>query len=222
MAKVDFDKYVKEYNSLLNKNLSFFSKDDSYFCRYKADLIKRYSSKVPKTILEFGAGIGRNIPFIKNIYPKSEIYAYDVSEKSLDYLSQSCPYVKIIRDFKNFNGFFDIVFCSVVYHHIPIDERQLTTNEIYNCLVSKGEFFVFEHNPLNPVTRRLVERCPYDEDAVLLSPKKMKSMAKRAGFDNFLVRYYLYFPPALKISFLEKFLLTIPLGGQYMFKAVKK
>ncbi len=222
MSKVDFDEYVKEYDELLNKNLSFFSKDDSYFCRYKADLIKQYSSKNPKRILEFGAGIGRNIPFIKNAYPESEIYAYDVSQKSLDYLEQKHPYAKVIREFKGFENFFDLVFCSVVYHHIPVDERQKATNDIFSSLISGGEFFVFEHNPLNPVTRKLVERCPYDEDAVLLSPGEMKNTAKAAGFNDFSVKYYLYFPPALKISFLEKFLRTLPLGGQYMLKAIKR
>ena len=221
MGKVNFDEYVQEYEKLLNKNLSFFSKDDSYFCRYKAELLKKYSYVNPKKILEFGAGIGRNIPYVKNIYPDAEIYAYDVSQKSLDYLSSKYPYAKIVRDFSGFEESFDMVFCSVVYHHVPAEERDKATKDIYKSLKKNGELFVFEHNPINPVTRKLVERCPYDEDAVLISPKEMKNMASNAGFSDFSVKYYLYFPPVLKISFLEKFLYWLPLGGQYMLKAVK-
>lgn len=221
MAQVNFDDYVKEYDKLLNKNLSFFSKDDSYFCKYKIDLLKQNSSKKPKRILEFGAGIGRNIPFLKSAYPESEIYAYDVSWKSLDYLSEKYPYVKVIRDFCGFKDFFDLVFCSVVYHHIPVSQRLQATKDIYASLEKGGELFVFEHNPLNPVTRKLVERCPYDEDAVLLSPKELKLMASSAGFEDFSVKYYLYFPPSLRLSFLERILRKIPFGGQYMLRALK-
>ncbi|GAB4029138.1 MAG: class I SAM-dependent methyltransferase [Elusimicrobiota bacterium] len=221
MVKVDFDEYVREYDKLLNKNLSFFSKDDSYFCRYKAQLIKRYSRHKPAKILEFGAGIGRNIPFIREIFPESEIFAYDVSQKSLDYLAAKYPYVRIIREFSGFSESFDLVFCSVVYHHIPVLERQKATDDIYEALRKGGEFFVFEHNPLNPVTRKLVERCPYDEDAVLLGPKEMKAMASSSGFSSFMVRYYLYFPPALRLSMIERFFYLLPFGGQYMLRAEK-
>lgn len=221
MARVDFDEYVREYDRLLNKNLSFFSRDDSYFCRYKAQLIKKYSRHKPSKILEFGAGIGRNIPFIKEIFPESEIFAYDVSQKSLDYLASKYPYAGIIRDFSGFRESFDLVFCSVVYHHIPVADRQKATDGIYKSLKKGGELFIFEHNPLNPVTRKLVERCPYDEDAVLLGPRDMKAMASASGFSSFMVRYYLYFPPALGLSMFEKFLYLLPLGGQYMLKAEK-
>lgn len=219
---MDFDEYVNEYEKILNENLSFFSRDDSYFCKYKADLMAEYSKNKPKKILEFGAGIGRNIPFIKHVFPESEIYAYDVSQKSLDYLSSKYPYAKVIREFGHQENEFDLILCSVVYHHIAVSQRDSITKSIYRAMRSGGEFFVFEHNPVNPVTRKIVERCPYDEDAVLIGPKELKRVAEKAGFSSFLVRYYLYLPPALKISFMEKFFRLLPLGGQYMLKAEKK
>jgi hypothetical protein len=41
----------------------------------------------------------------------------------------------------------------------------------YSRLKEDGHFIIFEHNPINPVTRHLVKNCPFDADAVLLSTK---------------------------------------------------
>ena len=41
-------------------------------------------------------------------------------------------------------------------------------------LKNDGQLIIFEHNPLNPITRKIVKECEYDEDAILLTPKKNK------------------------------------------------
>ena len=35
-------------------------------------------------------------------------------------------------------------------------------------LSEKGNIFITEHNPYNPVTRKIVSECAYDKDAILL------------------------------------------------------
>jgi hypothetical protein len=76
--------------------------------------------------------------------------------------------------------------------------------------------FVFEHNPYNPVTRRLVNTCPFDADAVLLARAETVSLLKAAGLEPSAAAYCLFFPQMLAaLRPLEAWLGWLPLGGQY-------
>jgi hypothetical protein len=80
-----------------------------------------------------------------------------------------------------------------------------------------GCIAVFEHNPINPVTRRLVADCAFDEDAVLLSLRETRDLLTReTGLSVRDSGYSLFFPhPLRRLRFLEAILRWLPLGGQY-------
>jgi hypothetical protein len=76
--------------------------------------------------------------------------------------------------------------------------------------------FVFEHNPLNPLTRHAVNTCPFDENAHLIRAPVMRRRALDAGFDRAEVKYRIFFPHALRgLRPLESKLTWLPLGAQY-------
>ena len=85
-----------------------------------------------------------------------------------------------------------------------------------------GAAIVIEHNPLNPVTRLIVSRCAFDNDAVLLGCGKSRRLLAEAGT---LVagRRYIGFSPyrhAL-VERVERALGWLPAGAQYCVWGIK-
>ena len=218
--KVDFDEYADDYEQLLKDQLKFFNEDRSYFSKYKIDLVKKECIKnliKPKKILEFGCGIGLNIPFIEKGFPDSKIYVSDISNKSLKYVNKKYKKVKVLNDNDIEKYKYDFIFVAGVIHHIHPKLRNDVIKRLLFILKPEGSLFVFEHNPYNPVTRHMVNTCPFDEDAVLIKMKDMKSdFLKNSAFKVKSSGYCLYFPERFKfMNGLENILKYIPLGGQY-------
>ena len=94
--------------------------------------------------------------------------------------------------------------------------------EIRRVLKPSGLLFVFEHNPLNPLTRHAVDTCPFDENAVLIRAPKMRRRVLDAAFADATINYRIFFPHALRgLRGLEPRLTWLPLGAQYYVRASK-
>lgn len=222
--RVNFDKYTNDYNLLLQERTGFFSRNDEYFARYKVELLKSRLARPVNKILEYGCGIGRNIPLIREAFPNADIIGTDIASETLDFARTQIPDVEFIveGDSTSNLGQFDLIFVAGVFHHIPVAERACVSNLLFHRLNSLGNLFVFEHNPYNPVTRRIVSTCPYDEDAVLLQPKELREHLRQAGFKESHTEYCLFIPPNLtKLRWLEHRLGWLPLGGQYFVHVSK-
>lgn len=218
--KVDFDDHKDNYNNLLRESVGFFSEDEAYFARYKTEIVRKAAAAKPTRILEYGCGIGRNIPFLLEAFPSSEIEGSDIAPESLSIAKKNNPGINFFLEDDNWSGDpFDLVFVASVYHHIPLKERDAVTRMLFSRLKPGGEVCIFEHNPYNPITRRIVSRCPYDADAVLLRPSELKSMLRRASFEVAGASYCLFVPPAFsRLAWLESRLGWLPLGGQYWIR----
>ncbi len=221
--KVDFDEHTENYNKLLRESVGFFSENDAYFARYKVELVHKAIPAPPARILEYGCGIGRNIPFLKQYFPDAVIEGSDVSPASLDMARQEHPDNTFFLEDGSYEGEgYDLIFVASVYHHIPPAERQAATNSLARRLKPGGSVYVFEHNPYNPVTRRIVNNCIYDADAVLLKPAELKSLIRKADLDLTALAYCLFIPPKLSaLIWMEKHLGWLPLGGQYWVCATR-
>jgi SAM-dependent methyltransferase len=219
--KVDFNAYTQDYNRLLNESTRFFSSSEEYFAAYKVDEVKRALRAPVGRILEFGCGIGRNIPFLHQAYPQAEIVGTDVSAASLEQAAMENPEHRFFEESPDLEiGGFDLIFVAGVFHHIPPSDRSQVTRLLMSRLNPAGSVCIFEHNPYNPVTRRIVSTCPYDADAVLLKPRELHGLLETAGFDVAAQRYCLFVPPKLgALRSLERWLTWLPLGGQYWIHA---
>ena len=221
--KIDFDDYASDYKDLMDQQTSFFEDGSEYFAEYKIRLMSEQIKSTPKKILDFGCGVGSSLRFIKSYFPDSDVYGYDVSEKSIEIAKTKNSGIKFlsIGDLENYKDQFDLIFSACVFHHIAPLEREGAMRSIKSLLNSVGEVFIFEHNQFNLVTQYMVNTCPFDEDAILLRPKEFKELFLKSGISFDYAKYCLLFPKQLDfLRGFEKYVCKIPLGGQYFVHGV--
>jgi len=224
--KVDFDIYADKYDDVLSKELEFFGEENSYFAEYKIKIVKDSINYKPKSILEYGCGIGRNIKFLSEYFPEAKVTGCDISAKSIEIASEKNPGVNFFlinpENISSHQEKYDLIFISCVFHHIEPLYRNSSMKNVFNLLESAGHLFFFEHNPYNPLTLKIVRDCVWDKDAILLTPSESITLIKSTGLTVIQKQYSVFFPAFLKfLRPLEKFLSFIPIGGQYYLHAQK-
>jgi SAM-dependent methyltransferase len=114
-------------------------------------------------------------------------------------------------------GSFDLVFAVCVLHHVPPGgRRDAVVAEMVRLARPGGLVVIWEHNPWNPLTRRVVARCSFDRDAALLSLAETRRLLRRAGLSRIESRYGLFFPwRGRGWRRAERLLAQVPLGAQF-------
>lgn len=226
----EFDKFADEYTKMHKANVSLSGEQPEFFAEYKIkDVHEMLGSSFPASgaILDFGSGVGGSLPYFKKYFPDSRLCCLDVSEKSLAIANSRFPGQ---ADFHVFDGgdlpfsenTFDLVFAACVFHHIACAEHDRLLREWLRVLKQGGVAVIFEHNPWNPLTVHVMNSCPFDENAELISAAQMRKRMLAAGFDSIGMRYRLFFPHALRgLRFLEPWLGWCPLGAQYIVCSAK-
>ena len=218
-----FDSIADSYDKELKDSLGLSDcKDITIFAEYKIKIIASKLPKKPINILEFGCGTGRNSFFMKKFFPESNIFACDISEKSLEVASKINPAVKydnivspedIVDIYKEP---FDCIFISNVFHHIPFNEHHSWLDALYKILSKEGMIFIFEHNPYNPITRHIFNTSEIDRGAVMLSPSYCNKLLKSINFKKIKQKYTLFFLwRNVFFETIEQMLYWLPLGAQY-------
>ncbi|GEN98350.1 SAM-dependent methyltransferase [Novosphingobium sediminis] len=223
-APAEFDKVAQDYRAQHAQSTGVSEAELDYFASYKIEHVKQLwqaRGRSPRMIMDFGAGIGNALAPMHEAFPDAEIIALDVSRASLDLVdTQAIPNVRTLA----YDGLkvplpdasLDCVFIACVFHHIPAEHHIAILAELRRVLRPDGVIVLFEHNPLNPLTRLAVARCEFDRDAVLIGAGEMRRRMVAAGFVRTRRTFCLFFPPALKVlSPLERFLGWLPLGAQY-------
>lgn len=220
-----FDRFAHGYSGALDEAVSLSGESAEYFTQLKIELIgemlgeKRHQPGL--RFLDYGCGTGRAAVWIERMFAESDYVGVDASRQSV---LCACEHVQgpraVFMTLEEFAGQrpgpFSVALAAVVFHHIPVSERPATVARIYQLLEPGGAFFVFEHNPVNPLTRRVVNSCPFDEDAELLHASETVALLAAAGFDPIRTRYYFFFPRILRrFRALERYLSWNPLGAQY-------
>jgi SAM-dependent methyltransferase len=224
MNKPEFDQYAEQYDRVLGAAIPEGLNEDGYFAEYKIALMAdRSSEKELGRILDFGCGAGRSLPYLDQYFPDAELWGYDVSPASLKVAAQRVPRAKLFSDWHAIaETRFDAIIATNVFHHIPPPQRQEALVHCRQALADNGEMFLFEHNPLNPATRWIFERCPFDADAEMIRLKDALGLAKQAGFHSEQHGYTLFFPrPLAFLRGVEPWLRRIPLGAQYYVQMAK-
>jgi SAM-dependent methyltransferase len=157
----------------------------------------------------------------------AELTCLDLSRRSLDLAERRFPSQ---ADFVHFDGaripfaddHFDIAFAMCVFHHIDHGQHVSLLEELRRVIRPGGHLFVFEHNPYNPLTVRVVNRCPFDINARLIRGGDMRRRLLAAGFAAARIRYRIFFPNLLSaLRPLEASMAWLPLGGQYYVQSCK-
>jgi ubiquinone/menaquinone biosynthesis C-methylase UbiE len=226
MDTAEFDKFAEDYLSTHQRHIAISGEAPDYFARYKIEIVRRLwnrSGKAePRAILDFGAGIGNSLPHLAAHFPGAQITALDVSAKSLAIAESRFPG---LAGFVGYDGggdlpladhSIDLIFSSCVFHHIDAAEHVAIFKTLRRVLAPGGRMIIFEHNPINPVTRYIVATCEFDENAVLIPAGAFRARQQAAGFARVERTYTGFFPAALKrLRPLERFMASLPLGAQY-------
>jgi len=225
-----FDDIADSYDKELKESLGLNSdRDIGIFAEYKIKIVESKITKTPVNFLEFGCGIGRNSVFIKKRFPESNLYGCDISEKSLEIASKINPDVQynkinspaeLINVYKE--EFFDCIFISNVFHHVPFNEHHLWLDALYKIASRKSIIFIFEHNPYNPIIRNIFNKSDIDKGATMLKPSYCRQLFKKHNYKNINLKYTLFFLWRNNFfEFIEKMLYWLPLGAQYYIRSEK-
>jgi SAM-dependent methyltransferase len=146
----------------------------------------------------------------------ARVAGYDPSAQSLGMAREQAPAATFYEsDVEIPDRGFDVAILSGVLHHVPPAERATLLEHVVRKLSPGGRLFVFEHNPYNPLTRRAVAACPFDDDAILLWPREIRALLAQAKLSLVRQDYVLFFPrPLARLRPLEPLLRGFPLGAQ--------
>ena len=221
-----FDDVAHDYVGDLNRNLRLAGGDSRFFYDAKLSLIQSKLSERPRAVLDFGCGVGILTRMLADSFTEATVCGFDPSTEEIRVARElSTEYGARLRFESHFDpGSIraDIAVAAGVFHHIAPAQKQPSLTRLYDSLESGGRLFVFEHNPISPLTRIIVAMAKVDRGATLVSARAMKTMAANSGFSEVEVSYISFFPPFLRVSAKwEHHLRAIPLSAQYMLTARK-
>jgi cyclopropane fatty-acyl-phospholipid synthase-like methyltransferase len=224
MADQEFDKFAKRYDEVLSESIPLGMDEDAYFAEYKIVLAAQLTAGREVTrILDFGCGAGRSLPYLAKYFPGAALAGFDLSPESLRVAKSRQPDATLHSDWSALDDQrFDLIFAANVFHHIPSPEQLEALLKCKGVMSDRGEMIIFEHNPINPATRWVFERCPFDVDAKMLSKREMKKLSYSAQMRLVDEGYTLFFPRQLRtLRSIEKHLSWLPLGAQYYVRLEK-
>ncbi len=222
----EFDGYRDIYETEIDKALRFSGKSHDFFTKVKADNLaalfaRHFHDTAGTKVLDIGCGNGSIHPFLMGHNPSLRLSGIDVACEVIADAQITHPNVAYdVYDGKLLpyaDASFDAAFTICVMHHVPPPEWPSFLCEMRRVVRPGGIVVVIEHNPINPLTRRIVNNCPLDKNAVLLRSGQLKAMLSEAGLQNISVQFILFTPfdNALFRSF-DRALGSLPLGAQYM------
>ncbi len=218
----EFDQYAAEYDVALARGLSVSGENKDYFAGARMVWLSGRLRKLnfrPRTVMDFGCGVGSATPFIRQFLRPARIIGVDVSAKSLEvarklYGGEDVAFFEL-GEYEP-AGNLDLVFCNGVFHHIPIVERNAAVTYVNSTVRQGGYFSLWENNPWNPGARYVMSRIPFDRDAVMVYPRTARRMLRAGGFRVVQNHFLFLFPRALSwLRWLEPILARLPLGAQY-------
>ncbi len=216
-----FDQYAADYDRLHQASVAASGESTRYFADYKLERLRQLGVTRDQPLLDFGCGIGNLLEVLEGQF--DEVHGFDPSQLSLGVARGRAPTSHLHHELDKVpDGHFQTVVMSGVLHHVPPAERLSVMRSARAKLRSGGRVVVFEHNPFNPLTRRAVAACEFDDDAILLWPRSLKGLLRDAGLSRVKLEYIVFFPRALAfLRPLEPRLSWLLLGAQQLAYATK-
>lgn len=218
---MDFDPYAEGYTRAVDSAVAFSGQPQEFFLEIKArqlaEMVRaRFGADFAPRMLEMGCGPGL-MQRLLGARP-GRLWGLDLSLGCLARAARDGAHVLAADGARApfTDGGFDLVFAVCVLHHVPLARRDAFVAEMARLARRGGLVAIWEHNPWNPLTRRVVARCPFDRDAVLLALPETRRLLLGAGLERIGSRYGPFFPwrgRAWREA--ERWVARVPLGAQY-------
>lgn len=216
-----FDRYAKSYSDLLDDSIKITGYEGDHFLRCKLKKLQALFGKRlnrPFNFLDFGCGAGRTSEQISKYFPTAHYVGVDASPKMIHQAKKNsaCDFFHLEEtDWKQKS--YQLILAANVFHHIPPAQHSSQLQDLKSVLAPGGSLVVWEHNPLNPVTRKIVRDCEFDRDAILIPARKMKAQLRKSSSQPVKILYTTFFPKSLSwFAPLESRMEWLPLGAQYL------
>jgi SAM-dependent methyltransferase len=220
---MSYDRYRDSYEAELDRAVGFTGKRHAFFTEAKAAELLRIVRRQlgdPRTVdaLDVGCGIGLTDRYLEGRL--ASLTGVDVSPGVLERAEQANPWTRyVLYDGEQLpfdDGSFDLTFAVCVVQVIEPSKRPRFVSELARVTRSGGLVVAFEHNPINPLTRLVVGRCSFGEDARMLGAGALASLFRLANLPVVDRGYILLFPTrGSRLRKLERSLAQLPLGAQY-------
>ena len=221
-----FDTYARDYEAALNEGLHLTGESRDFYARRRVELTRDACERIGlrvEAVCDYGCGTGDTLPLLRELLGAERLVGIDPSAASLAEAKRRHGALTIewaapeAYDHAAATEQVDAVYCNGVFHHIPPPGRLACALQIVRMLRPGGCWFFWENNPLNPGTRWVMSRIPFDRDAITLRPGEARRLGEDAGTKWRETTFHFYFPHALRAwRRAEKWLRRVPLGGQYL------
>lgn len=228
-TRAEFDQYARDYLQELSHPLrNIIDPEGHYFIELKSKILlslaeQYFKDQASIRIVDVGTGLGLFEKYLNPYF--SNILALDLSFEMLKVAEAINPFNNANSAYVQGNAYelpvksdhADLVFMSCVLHHMEETEIEIALAEIARVCAPGGLIVFFEHNPYNLLTQFVVRTTPLDNNARLISYKKLQHCAEQVGIFVHHKEFFLYGTRQIDAFIKEHlpWLEKLPLGGQY-------
>jgi SAM-dependent methyltransferase len=214
----EFNAFASGYRELVDQSVRFTGESSAFFAAYKANYVARkVVLQAGCKVLDYGCGVGLLSQELKKALNGVRVDGFDPSADSLSQvdggLRREGTFTSSVNEL---DRGYDAVVLANVLHHVAPANRAAAVQQASSRLSPGGKLVVFEHNPLNPLTRRAVAECPFDKGVTLLPRGELVGIVRASGLQVLSQAYIVFFPRWLAwLRRLEPTLWWCPAGAQY-------
>lgn len=220
-----FDAYARDYEQALNQGLDVTGESRDFYARGRVEILRDTAQRLGlriRSVCDYGCGTGDTVPLLRDVLGAERLIGLDPSTESLAEAQRR--HGGALAEWRTPEAFglaaanqIDAVYCNGVFHHIPLAQRLAAARQIITLLRPGGCWFFWENNPLNPGTRWVMSRIPFDRDAITLRSGEARRLGEDAGAQWRETTFHFYFPNSLRaFRGMERWLQRVPFGGQYL------
>lgn len=215
---------VQDYDGQCAQGLKYSGESRLYFAKGRLSYLQKWWSKAarknPEVIIDYGCGTGEITSLLATLFPYAQVIGCDVSPACVTYAKQhyASEWVsfQLISDGKIQCPPAQLIHSNGVVHHIPLDQRDSVFKSLGESLTADGILALFENNPINPGTRLVMAKIPFDRDAIPVNYWEVRNRMHKANLLPINIAFLFYFPSLLSfLRPLERCLVKLPLGAQY-------